>query len=236
MALVTLAGKPRAEERDREAAPASARRPEAGFENQYGMSVVGGYALAAMRHMYEFGTTSAQLAEIKVAASLHAQHNPHALLPNAVTVEEVLESPMMRDPLHRLDCCVITDGGGAVVVAHPEVAVTSIAARAVVLGHGIAVKHADGGRIDLTRTGAVRSGPMAFTEAAVAPADIDYVSIYDSFTITVLQTLEDLGFCDKGHGGEFVADGRRFGHRTAAFPSTPTAAGCAATTPATGAA
>jgi acetyl-CoA C-acetyltransferase len=207
VALVTLAGKPRTGGAGPGGSARFSSAPEAGFENQYGMSVVGGYALAAMRHMYEFGTTSAQLAEVKVAASLHAQHNPHALLPTPVTVEEVLESPMMSDPLHRLDCCVITDGGGAVVVVSPEVARDLDRSTAVVLGHGFAVKHADNGRIDLTRTGAVRSGPMAFAEAAVAPADIDYVSIYDSFTITVLQTLEDLGFCDKGHGGEFVADG-----------------------------
>ena len=109
--------------------------------------------------MYEFGTTSAQLAEIKVAASQHAQHNPNALLQNPVTVEEVLDSPMVADPLHRLDCCVITDGGGALVVVSPEVA-RDLARRSVeVLGHGEAPKHTDNGRIDLTYTGAAWSGP-----------------------------------------------------------------------------
>jgi acetyl-CoA C-acetyltransferase len=164
------------------------------------------YALAATRHMHEYGTTSAQLAEIKVAASTHAQHNPHAFLPKVVTVEEVLESPMVSDPLHRLDCCVITDGGGAFVVVSPEVA-RDLDRRCVkVLGQGEAVKHTEG-RIDLTYTGAVWSGPKAFEEAGVTPADIDYVSIYDSFTITVLETIEDLGFCEKGEGGRFVLDG-----------------------------
>jgi acetyl-CoA C-acetyltransferase len=171
------------------------------------MMTAAAYALAARRHMHEFGTTSAQLAEVKVAASLHAQHNPNALLRNPVTVQEVLDSPLVADPLHRLDCCVVTDGGGALVVVSPEVA-RSLKRRVVkVLGHGEAPKLTDNGRIDLTYTGAVWSGPRAFAEARVTPADIDYASIYDSFTITVVETLEDLGFCAKGEGGRFVLDG-----------------------------
>src|SRR2546423_1265339 len=110
-------------------------------------------ALAAQRHMYEFGTTSAQLAEIKVAASRHAQHNPHAFLPDPVTVEEVLDSPLVADPLHRLDCCVITDGGGALVVVAPEVARDLDRQCVSVLGQGEAVKHTDRGRLDPTYTG-----------------------------------------------------------------------------------
>ena len=157
--------------------------------------------------MHEFGTTSAQLAEIKVAASLHAQHNPNALLRAPVTVEQVLDSPMVADPLHRLDCCVITDGGGALVVVRPEIARDLARTCVNVLGHGEAIKHTDNGRVDLTYTGAVWSGPAAFAEAGVTPADIDYASIYDSFTITVLETIEDLGFCAKGEGGRFVMDG-----------------------------
>src|SRR3546814_3025079 len=117
-----------------------------------------------------------------------------------------MESPIVRDPLHRLDCCVVTDGGGAIVVVSPVVA-RDLERRSVkVLGHGEAPKHTDNGRIDLTHTGAVWSGPRAFEEAGVTPADIDYASIYDSFTITVLETIEDLGFCEKGKGGTFVAD------------------------------
>jgi acetyl-CoA C-acetyltransferase len=157
--------------------------------------------------MYEFGTTSAQLAEVKVAASLHAQHNPHALLRNPVTVDEVLDSPMISSPLHRLDCCIVTDGGGAVVVVSPEVARDLERRTVKVLGHAEAVKHTENGRIDLTCTGAVTTGPLAFEEAGVVPDDVDYVSIYDSFTITVVETLEDLGFCAKGEGGRFVLDG-----------------------------
>ncbi len=207
VALITLAGKPRTGG----AAPGGSARaggaPEAGFENQFGMSVPGGYALAAARHMYEFGTTSEQLAEVKVAASIHASHNPHAFLQDQVTVEEVLASPVISDPLHRLDCCVITDGGGALVMVAPEVAADLDRHCIPVLGTGTAVKHTVNGRIDLTHTGASRSGPLAFAEAGLTPSDIDYVSIYDSFTITVVITLEDLGFCDKGAGGRFVAEG-----------------------------
>jgi len=106
-----------------------------------------------------------------------------------------------------MDCCVVTDGGGAIVMASPEVA-RDLPRRGVkVLGHGEAVKHGDNGRIDLTYSGAVWSGPKAMEEAGVTPGDIDYVSIYDSFTITVLIALEDLGFCEKGAGGRFVLDG-----------------------------
>ncbi|MDR1998931.1 MAG: thiolase domain-containing protein [Frankiaceae bacterium] len=206
VALVTLAGLPR---------QAAANlvlggpddSPEGGFEGVYGTSIHGIYALAARRHMHEFGTTSEQLAEVRVAAALHASHNPNAMFQTPVTVEEVVNSPLISDPLHRLDCCVITDGGGAVVVVAPEVAASLDRHCIRVLGHGEAPKHIDNGRIDLTYSGARFSGPLAFAEAGVTPADIDYVSIYDSFTITVVETLEDLGFCEKGKGGQFVLDG-----------------------------
>jgi acetyl-CoA C-acetyltransferase len=208
VALVSLAGKPRTGGAQPGGSGGFRAAPEFDFESLWGPSVPGNYALAAQRHMHEYGTTSAQLAEIKVAASVHAQHNPHALLRDVVSVAEVLDSPMISDPLHRLDCCVITDGGGAFVVVSPEVARSLPERNRVkVLGHGEAAKHTDGGRIDLTYTAAVWSGPSAFAEAGVSPADIDYVSIYDSFTITVLITLEDLGFCAKGEGGRFVSDG-----------------------------
>src|SRR5262252_540846 len=210
VALITLAGRPRAEGMATGTVPRSrggTPTPDEPFEFPYGPTVVNMYAMCAMRHMYEFGTTSEQLAWIKVAASHHAQHNPHALLRNVVTVDEVVNSPMISDPLHRLDCCVITDGGGAIVVVKPEVARSLKRPRVKVLGAGEAVKHQMGGQVDLTYTGAVWSGSAAFAEAGVTPADIQYVSIYDSFTITVLITLEDLGFCRKGQGGKFVADG-----------------------------
>jgi acetyl-CoA C-acetyltransferase len=207
VALITLAGNPRTGGATPGGSANVSGAPELSYESLYGMSVPGAYALAATRHMHEFGTTSEQLAAIKVAASTHAQHNPNALLRDVVSVEEVLASPLISDPLHRLDCCVITDGGGALVVVSPEIARSLSRETVSVLGTGAAIKHTDAGRIDLTHTGALWSGPEAFEEAGVTPEDIDYASIYDSFTITVLITLEDLGFCEKGQGGKFVAEG-----------------------------
>lgn len=208
VALITLAGRPRAEGLQTLGSRARGDDlPERGFELPYGPMVTNLYAMAAMRHMYEYGTTSEQLAWVKVAASQHAQHNPNAMLRDVVTVEDVVNSPMISDPLHRLDCCVISDGGGALVVVSPEVAKTLGARCVKVLGQGEAVKHLDAGQVDLTYTGAARSGPIAFAEAGLRPQDMHYASIYDSFTITVVETLEDLGFCEKGKGGAFVADG-----------------------------
>ncbi|MGP0029384.1 MAG: thiolase domain-containing protein [Acidimicrobiales bacterium] len=204
VALVTMAGLART---GGTPVARSSGTPESSFESTWGMSAVSGYALAAQRHMFEFGTTSAQLAEVKVAASLHAQHNPRALLRTPVTVDEVLASPLISSPLHRLDCCVITDGGGAAVVVSPDVARDLERKTVKILGQAEAVRHTNNGRIDLTSTGAVTTGPLAFAEAGVRPVDVDYASIYDSFTITVIETLEDLGFCAKGEGGRFVLDG-----------------------------
>src|SRR5215831_9630506 len=202
LALVTLANRPRSE-----SAPRSvSQSPEGSFELVYGSSTLGMYALAAQRHMYEYGTTGEQLAWVKVAASEHAQYNPHALLKKPVTVEDVLNSPMLSDPLHRLDSCVVTDGGGAVIVASPEVARQINRPKVKIMGHGEAPKHTNNGRIDLTYTGARWSGPRAYEEAGIQPSDIQYASIYDSFTITVLLQIEDLGFCEKGKGGQFVMD------------------------------
>jgi acetyl-CoA C-acetyltransferase len=204
VALITLGGKPRTGG----ATPPDLSTPEAGFEQVFGPSLTAsGYALAARRHMYEYGTTSEQLAEVKVAASLHAQYNPNAFLQKVTTVEEVLASPLVADPLHRDDCCVVTDGGGALVVVSPEIAASLSRQSVELLGQGESPKHADGGRIDLTYTGAVYSAPLAFEEAGVTTGDIDYASIYDSFTITVIEQIEDLGFCEKGAGGRFVLDG-----------------------------
>jgi acetyl-CoA C-acetyltransferase len=206
VALVTLGGRPRTTKL-RAPGQLMGTPPEQAFEPIFGSNVSAVYALAAQRHMHQYGTTSEQLAEIKVAASVHAQHNERALLRKVVTVEQVVNSPMVSTPLHRLDCCVVTDGGGALVLVGQEDA-KALGGRAVkVLGHGEAVEHSRGGHQDITVTGAVRSGQDAFAEAGVTPADIDYAGIYDSFTITVLLALEDLGFCAKGAGGKFVLDG-----------------------------
>jgi len=227
VALITLAGRPRAAMAEaqaraaaagpgkdgRPAKPALALRPpdpdcpELAFELPYGPATQNLYAMVAQRHMHEFGTTSEQLAWIKVAASHHAQHNPNAMLRKVVTVDDVVNSPMVSSPLHRLDCCVMSDGGGALIVARPEIARSLKRPVVMVRGTGEAPKHGMGGRIDLTWSAAAWSGPRAFEEAGITPAQIQYASLYDSFTITVLMQLEDLGFCKKGEGGRFVMDG-----------------------------
>ena len=208
VALVTLAGRPRSEGHSgTQPRTFAANLPDAPFEAPYGIVTTNSYAMVAMRHMHDYGTTSEQLAWIKVAASHHAQHNPNAMLREVVTVKEVLDSPMVADPLHRMDCCVVSDGGGALIVTRPEIAKGLGRPLVRLIGAGEASKGQAGGKLTLTTSGAAWSGAAAFTEAGVKPADIQYVSIYDSFTITVLVQLEDLGFCKKGEGGKFVADG-----------------------------
>ncbi len=208
VALITLAGRPRSE-----ASSGTQPRnwgpnvPDVPFEAPFGAVTVNMYAMVAMRHMHDWGTTPEQLAWIKVAASHHAQHNPQAMLRDVVTVQDVLASPLISDPLRRLDCCVVSDGGGALVVTRPEIARALKRPVVNVLGAGEAIKGQESGQIDLSFSAAAWSGPAAFAEAGVKPADIQYASIYDSFTITVLMQLEDLGFCAKGQGGRFVADG-----------------------------
>ncbi len=209
VALITLAGRPRQLPMGGLGGGGGASDvPEAGFENIFGGTTHNSYAMCAMRHMHDYGTTSEQLAWIKVAASHHAQWNEHAMLREVVTVEDVLASPMVSTPLRRMDCCVISDGGGAVIVVSPEVAKSLNRPLVKVIGAGEAFKGPRGGNdLDLTYSAAVWSGPAAFAEAGVTPRDMKYASIYDSFTITVLMQLEDLGFCKKGDGGKFVADG-----------------------------
>lgn len=207
VALVTLAGRPRAAGASLALKAPDPDAPDLPFELPFGPTTQNLYAMVAKRHMHEFGTTSEQLAWIKVAASHHAQHNPYAMLPKVVTVEDVLASPLVSDPLRRLDCCVMSDGGGAVIVARPEIAAQLNRPKVRILGAGEAQKDAHAGQIDLTYSAAVWSGPAAFEAAGVRPSDIKYASLYDSFTITVLMQLEDLGFCKKGEGGKFVMDG-----------------------------
>jgi acetyl-CoA C-acetyltransferase len=209
IALITLAGRPRSEGMATGTRPRiiSQTAPELAFEYPFGPANANVYGMCARRHMYEFGTTSEQLAWIKVAASHHAQHNPNAVLRDVVTVEDVVQSPMIADPIHRLDCCVISDGGGAIIVARPEIAASLNRPVITLRGAGEAPKGQFGGKIDITYSAARWSGATAFAEAGLKPADVKYVSIYDSFTITVLMAIEDLGFCEKGKGGPFVADG-----------------------------
>ncbi len=209
VALVTLAGRPRSEGSSGTQARAyNLLAPEAPFESPYGLVPINSYAMAAQRHMHEFGTTAEQLAWIKVTASHHAQHNPNAMLRELVTVQDVLNSPLIADPLHRMECCVVSDGGGAVIVARPEIARSLKRPLVRLVGGGESVGYLNSARMDITTSAAKVSGAAAFSEAGVTPGDIRYASIYDSFTITVLIQLEDLGFCEKGQGGRFVADGK----------------------------
>ena len=208
VALITLAGRPRSEgSSGTQARNYGANAPDMAYEFPYGMATANGYGMVAMRHMHEYGTTSEQLAWVKVAASHHAQYNEHAMLREVVTVEEVVNSPLIADPLHRLDCCVVSDGGGALIVTSPEIARSLKRPLVKIMGVGESPKGQMGGRVNLTYSGAAVTGPIAFGEAGVKPSDIQYASIYDSFTITVIMQLEDLGFCKKGEGGKFVSDG-----------------------------
>ena len=186
------------------------RMPAAQFEMPYGdLSPIAAYALAAMRHMHEYGTTGEQLAEVAVSSRQWAMRNPRALLREPITVNDVLQSPMVASPLHKLDCCLMTDGGGAVVITSAERARDLRSVPVYVLGSGFSATHLTISQMDdLTRTGAATSGRRAFEQAGVTPADIDVVEIYDSFTISVVLALEDLGFCQKGEGGHFVKGGR----------------------------
>lgn len=205
VAVVTLAGRPRSGGAP-PGAGAGVDAPERPFEDVGMKTAVPNYALAARRHMWEFGTTNEDLAWIKVAASEHASHNPCAFLPDPVSVDDVLASPLVADPLHRLDCCVVTDGGGALVLARNDIARTTGRTAVSILGCATAMRHGIT-NVDITESAGCESGGRAFGQAGVRPSDINYASLYDSFTITVLLAIEDLGFCKKGFGGGFVSDG-----------------------------
>ncbi len=183
--------------------------PEATYEAPYGNTLVGAYAMAARRHMHEYGTTSEQLAEIAVITRRHAMLNPLAMYREPITVQDVLNSRMIADPLHLLDCCVVSDGGGAVLVT-TEARARDLKQKPIfVLGSSESHTHAHISQMpDMTVTAAAVTAPRAFAEAGISPSEIDMAMIYDSFTITVLLLLEDLGFCKKGEGGAFVQEGR----------------------------
>ncbi|HUE29593.1 MAG TPA: acetyl-CoA acetyltransferase [Verrucomicrobiae bacterium] len=182
--------------------------PPDNFEAPFGPTIVGSYALVARRHMHEYGTTSEQLAEIAVTMRRHAGLNPEAKYRDPITVEDVLASRVISSPLHLLDCCVISDGGGALVLTAVERARDLRKSPVVILGAAEALRHAEIGARDLLDIAARQSGPLALARAGVTHADIDLAMIYDSYTITVLATLEALGFCAPGEGGAFCAGGR----------------------------
>lgn len=170
---------------------------------------VGAYALAASRHMALHGTTREQLAEVAVAARRWAQLNPKAFKRDPLSIADVIAAPPVAEPLHRLDCCLVTDGGGAVVVVSPERA-RSLPKRPVwLLGHGESHSHMLISQMpDLAMSPAREAGQRAFAMAGLSHRDIDVLQIYDSFTITVLLTLEALGFCRPGEAGAYVSGGR----------------------------
>jgi acetyl-CoA acetyltransferase len=179
------------------------------YDALWGNTLVGNYALAARRHMHEFGTTPEQLAAVAVTMRQHAATNPQAQEREPITVEDVVSSRLVADPLHKLDCCVISDGGAACVVTTAERAADLARPPVYILGGAHATTHHlnMSAMPDLTVTPAAQSGPTAFGRAGITPADVDVAQLYDSFTITVVLTVEDLGFCAKGEGGAFVADG-----------------------------
>jgi acetyl-CoA acetyltransferase len=179
------------------------------FDAPYGHALIAKYAMTAHRHMYEFGTTIEQLAEIAVAARYNAGFNPDAYYRDPITVEDVAASPIVADPFTTLHCCIRSDGGGAVVVTSAARARSCAPPPVWVLGTGEAASHTTMSEWDdFTVSPAAVSGPAAFERAGVSPVDVDVCQVYDSFTYTVLVTLEDLGFCAKGEGGPFVTDGR----------------------------
>jgi len=183
------------------------KNPDTAFSAPYGMTTVGSYAMYANLHMNRYGTSSEQLAEIAVTMRQHAGLNPLAKMRAPITVDDVLESRMISRPLHLLDCCIISDGGGAVVVTSLERAKDLKTKPVHLLGCGEAVQHQGVGDSDLLTIAAKQSSLTAMKMAGIKHSDIDFAMVYDSFTITVLATLENLGFCEPGEGGDFVSNG-----------------------------
>jgi acetyl-CoA acetyltransferase len=178
---------------------------EAPYKPRYPIS---SYALAAARHMHDYGTTRENLADVALAARAWANLNPDAFARGPLTREEILSSRMVSDPITRADCCLVTDGGAALVLTRAERARDRPKPPTYILGTGVAVSHRQIAAMpDLTATAAVESGRRAYAMAGVGPADIDHVMVYDAFTVTTLLFLEDLGFCPKGEGGAFISSG-----------------------------
>jgi acetyl-CoA acetyltransferase len=184
--------------------------PQAEWEMPYGLrQPMGPYAMAATRHMAQFGTTPEQLAQIAVSTREWASMNPKARHQDPISIDDVLASPMQCSPLHLLDCCLVTDGAGAFVMTSAERAADLKKSPVYLLGAGTCHDHQMISQMpDLTTTAGVVSGSHAFEMAGVKPGDVDLLMGYDSFTITALLHLEDLGFCPKGEGGRFVEDGK----------------------------
>jgi acetyl-CoA C-acetyltransferase len=215
VALITYGARQRSQSRRSFSMP-RADLPHNQMEDPWGNTLIGTYALATRRHMHEFGTTSEQLAEIAVVTRGHALRNPEAIAGLAalgirntgpITVEDVVGSRMIADPLHLLDCCLVSDGAGAIVIASREVVPDTARPPVWILGSGTAIGYVENDG-DITVSAAAESGRRAFEQAGIQPDQVDIAMCYDSFTYTVLTALEDLGFCKKGEGGDFVSGGR----------------------------
>ena len=186
------------------------------MEDPWGLTLIGNYAMVKMRHKFQYGTTDEQFAAISVATRRHAMRNPEAVKAmtdlefvgvNEISVADVLDSRTVAYPLHLLECCMVSDGGGAVLVASAEMARNARKKPVWIIGSGEATKYRENGG-DITVSAGAQSGPVAFQDAGISPSEIDILMAYDSFTITVMCMIEDLGFCRKGEGGAFVSDGR----------------------------
>lgn len=179
------------------------------WEAPYGpRNPISGYALAAHRHMHQYGTTREHLAHVAVSARRWARLNPQAMMRDALSVEDVLAARPISDPLGLLDCCLVTDGGGAVILTRADRARTMQKEPVYVLGAGMHTTHRQISQMpDLTETGARHSGQRAMEMAGLGPQDMDVLQLYDAFTINTLLFLEDLGFCRKGEAGALVASG-----------------------------
>jgi len=179
------------------------------FDVPFGHTVISKYAMATRRHMIEFGTTLEQLAEVAVSTRYNAGFNPDAYYREPMTIDDVLSAKMVADPLSKLQCCIRSDGGGAVVLTTEERALDLRKAPVWVLGTGEATSHSTMSQWpDFTESPAKQSGELAFERAGLTPADVDICQIYDAFTSMVVMTFEALGFCGKGEGGAFVEDGK----------------------------
>ncbi|MDV7352734.1 acetyl-CoA acetyltransferase [Rhodococcus oxybenzonivorans] len=178
------------------------------WDAPYGHTLVSKYAMAARRHMYQYGTTIEQLAEVAVSARFNAQDNPEAYYRDPITIEDVVSGPMIADPFTKLHCCIRSDGGAAAVLV-AEDRVKDLKSDPVwVLGTGEATSHMLTSQWDDVTVGpASVTGPLAFSRAGLTPSDVDVAEIYDAFTYMLLVTMEDLGFCEKGEGGKFVESG-----------------------------
>ncbi|MCY3542803.1 MAG: thiolase domain-containing protein [Chloroflexi bacterium] len=187
--------------------------PAGNMEDSWGQTLIANYGMVKNRHMFQYGTTDEQFAEISVVTRKHAMRNPEAVKAmtdlefvgvNEITVQDVVDSRVIAHPLHLLECCMISDGGGAVIIASPEVAANCRKKPAWIIGTGEATKYRENGG-DITVSAGAQSGPIAFADAGVTPSEIDVLMAYDSFSITVMCMIEDLGFCNKGEGGDYLS-------------------------------